>query len=69
MSRSNTPLVRYAIDLGFSVTAGSKHWHARHPDGGWTTIPFGRKCSDCSLRNIKASLRRAARGGGLGGGV
>ena len=69
MSRTNDPLVRYAIDLGFSITAGSKHWHARHSGGGWTTIPFGRKRSDRSLRNIQASLRRAARGGGLGGSV
>lgn len=68
MSR-RTPLVRYAVELGFSLTAGSKHWHGRHPGGGWAIVPFGSNLSDRSVRNVQASLRRAARGRGLGGGV
>jgi hypothetical protein len=65
MSRANHPVARYAIELGFTLTPGSKHWHASHPGGGRTIIPFGRKISPRSEQNIRASLRRAARGLGL----
>lgn len=54
------PCLKYAIDLGFSIVPGRKHWHARHPNGGHTIVPFGRKRSPRSERNILASLRRAA---------
>lgn len=54
------PCLKYAIELGFQLTPGRKHWHARHPDGGRTIVPFGRKRSSRSERNIYASLRRAA---------
>lgn len=53
------PCLKYAIDLGFSITPGRKHWHARHPSGGHTIVPFGRKRSPRSERNILASIRRA----------
>ena len=56
------PLLRYARSLGFAITAGGKHWHASHPSGGHTTIPYGRKRHPRSARNIEASLRRATRG-------
>lgn len=58
----NTPLLRYAAALGFTITPGRKHWHARHPLGGRAIVPFGRKRHPRSERNIAASLRRAARG-------
>ena len=51
----NTPLLRYAAALGFTVTPGRKHWHARHPLGGWAIVPFGRKYHPRSERNIAAS--------------
>jgi hypothetical protein len=35
---------------------------ASHPSGGRAIVPYGRKASDRSQRNIRASLRRAARG-------
>lgn len=54
------PCLKYAIELGFQLTPGRKHWHARHPNGGRTIVPFGRKRSARSERNIHASLRRAA---------
>jgi hypothetical protein len=54
------PMLRHAIALGFSIKPGRKHWHATHPSGGHTTIPFGRKRHPRSERNIQAALRRAA---------
>ena len=56
-----TPLTRYAQALGFTLTAGRKHWHATHPEGGRAVVPFGRKVSVRSFRNVQASLRRASR--------
>ncbi|MGA1640937.1 MAG: hypothetical protein ACO4AL_11365 [Steroidobacteraceae bacterium] len=53
-------MLRYAIELGFAIRPGRKHWHALHPNGGMTIIPFGRKRHSRSERNIQASLRRAA---------
>jgi hypothetical protein len=53
-------MLRYAIELGFVIKPGRKHWHACHPNGGHTTIPFGRKRHPRSERNIQASLKRAA---------
>ena len=60
------PLARYAVALGFRLTPGRRHWHASHPAGGRAVLPFGRKLSTRSDRNIRASLRRAARGLQLG---
>jgi hypothetical protein len=57
---SRDPCLRYAVALGFSIKPGRKHWHATHPNGNHTTIPFGRKRSPRSERNILASIRRAA---------
>lgn len=54
------PCLRLAIELGFSIKPGRKHWHASHPQGGHVPIPFGRKRSPRSERNILASIRRAA---------
>lgn len=54
------PLLRYALALGFELSPGRRHWHARHPGGGQTIIPFGRKRHSRSERNISAALRRAA---------
>ena len=51
MSTTN-PLLRYALQLGFTIAAGSKHWHATHPGGGRAIIPFGRKRHPRSDRNI-----------------
>lgn len=56
----SAPLLRYAAALGFTLTAGGKHWHANHPSGGRAIVPFGRKASDRSQRKIRANLRRAA---------
>ena len=58
---TTSQLLRYAQSLGFAITAGGKHWHATHPAGGHTTIPFGRKVHPRSTRNIEAALRRASR--------
>jgi len=63
---TRSPLARYAIALGFQLTPGGRHWHASHPGGGRTVLPFGSRISDRSQRNIRASLRRAARGLQLG---
>lgn len=57
---SKDPMLRYAISLAFSIKPGRKHWHASHPNGNQAIIPFGRKRSRRSERNIQASLRRAA---------
>jgi hypothetical protein len=57
---SKDPCLRYAIALGFSISPGRKHWHAAHPNGNHTIIPFGRKRSPRAERNILASIRRAA---------
>lgn len=54
------PMLRYAISLGFAIKPGRRHWHAHHPSGGMTIIPFGRKRNPRSERNIQAALRRAA---------
>lgn len=54
------PMLRYAIALGFELKPGKRHWHAVHPNGGMTIIPFGRKRPPRAERNIQASLRRAA---------
>ena len=53
------PMLRYALELGFEISPGRRHWHARHPNGGHTIIPFGRKRHPRSERNITAALRRA----------
>ena len=54
--------VRYAEQCGFvSFEHGSKHIKAYHANGGWTIIPYGRKHSDSSERNIRARIRRTAR--------
>jgi hypothetical protein len=58
---SKDPCLRYALALGYQLTPGRKHWHAHHPNGGRTIIPFGRKRSTRSERNILASLARACR--------
>lgn len=55
------PMLRLARELGFAITPGRRHWHACHPSGGRTIIPFGRKRHDRAERNITAALRRAAR--------
>ena len=56
----SAPLLRYAAALGFSLKPGSRHWHASHPSGGRAIVPYGRRLSFRSLRNVRASLRRAA---------
>lgn len=53
-------LLRLAISLGYTITPGRKHWHASHPNGGSTIIPFGRKRSSRSHRNIESRIRRNA---------
>jgi len=59
---TRSPLARYALALGFQLTPGRRHWHAHHPNGGRTVLPFGSRIGSQSQRNIRASLRRAARG-------
>lgn len=56
----SAPLLRYAAAMGFSLTPGSRHWHASHPSGGRAIVPYGSKISRRSWRNVIASLRRAA---------
>lgn len=53
-------LLRLAIDLGYSIKPGRKHWHATHPSGGYTIIPFGRKRSKRATRNIESRIRKNA---------
>lgn len=53
-------LLRLAINLGYTIKPGRKHWHATHPSGGTTIIPFGRKRSPRSQRNIESRIRRNA---------
>jgi hypothetical protein len=55
-----TRLARLAASMGFTLTAGGRHWHAAHPSGGRAIVPYGRKISDRSARRIAANLRRAA---------
>lgn len=57
---TTTPLLRYALSLGFTLRPGSRHWLASHPSGGRAVVPYGRRLSFRSLRNVQASLRRAA---------
>jgi len=59
---ARTHLTRLAAALGFTLTPGGRHWHASHPSGGRAIVPYGRKISDRSARNIAANLRRAAQG-------
>lgn len=53
-------MLKYAISLGFEIRPGRKHWHATHPNGGHAIISFGRKRKPRAVRNIQASLKRAA---------
>lgn len=53
-------LLRLALDLGYTIKPGRKHWHASHPNGGSTIIPFGRKRSVRSHRNIESRIRKNA---------
>jgi hypothetical protein len=55
-------LTRLAAALRFTLCPGGRHWHATHPGGGRAIVPYGRKISDRSARNIAANLRRAAQG-------
>lgn len=54
------PCLRLALELGFSITPGRRHWHLRHPGGGYTIASFGRKRSVRSERNTMAAIKRAA---------
>lgn len=53
-------LARLAVSLGYTLKPGSKHWHAHHPSGGYTIIPFGSKSSFRSQRNIESRIRKNA---------
>lgn len=54
-------MLRLATELGWQVRPGRRHWHLTHPVTGSTTIlPFGRKRSVRSTRNIQSHLRRGA---------
>lgn len=61
MTRTTQQLLRYAQARGFTLTPGSKHWHATHPSGGRAIVPFGRRMSVSTERRVMADLRRAAR--------
>lgn len=54
------PMLRYALELGFTIKPGRRHWHATHPNGGHTIISFGRKRHPRSERNTMAALKRAS---------
>ena len=58
----NDPLIRYALELGFVVRPGGRHWHCIHPGGGQTILSYGRRRSVRNERNSMAALRRAAAG-------
>lgn len=53
-------LLRLAVQLGYTIKPGRKHWLATHPSGGTTIIPFGRKRSARSHRNIESRIRKNA---------
>jgi hypothetical protein len=56
------PMLRLAVELGYSITPGRRHWHLTHEiTGSRTILPFGRKRSTRSVRNITAHLRRGAK--------
>lgn len=56
------PMLRLATELGWEIKPGRRHWRLSHPVTGSTTIlPFGRKRSMRSTRNIEANLKRGAR--------
>lgn len=56
------PLLRLAVELGYTIKPGRRHWHLTHTSTGSVTIlPFGRKRSTRSVRNITASLKRGAK--------
>lgn len=54
------PCLRLALELGFSIKPGRRHWHLCHPGGGYTIASFGRKRSPRSERNTLAAIKRAA---------
>lgn len=62
MDPRRDPLLRYARELGFQITPGSRHWHCSHPSGGFAIVGFGRNRSWRREQNSRAALRRAARG-------
>jgi len=54
-------LIKEARSLGYDITAGSKHWRLTHTITSTKgIIPFGRRISTRSIRNIRAHLRRGA---------
>ena len=56
------PMLRLARDLGYDIKPGRRHWHLTHSTTGSVTIlPFGRKRSTRSVRNITANLKRGAK--------
>lgn len=55
-------MLRLAVELGYAITPGRRHWHLTHTTTGSRTIlPFGRKRSTRSVRNITAHLKRGAK--------
>lgn len=54
-------LIKVAVDLGWQVTKGTKHYKLFHPATGKTTIlPYGSKYTPRKERNIYSRLRSVA---------
>jgi hypothetical protein len=54
------PCLKLALELGFIITPGRRHWHLSHPNGNHTIASFGRKRHARSERNTMAAIKRAA---------
>jgi hypothetical protein len=51
-----------ATELGYEIRPGRRHWRLTHTvTGSLAIVPFGRKRSPRSERNVIASLKRGAR--------
>lgn len=55
---SKDPLLKLAIELGYTITPGTKHWLAAHPNGYTTRISFGRRRNRRAYLNQQACLMR-----------
>ena len=60
---NHDPLLKKALELGFVIKAGTKHWILTHPSGGRTITSYNgaRKRSPANERNFLADLHRITR--------
>ena len=61
-ANSRNPYVRWALELGYEIHPGTRHWHAIHSvTGTLVIVPFGTKKSFRDHRNIRSRLKQGAR--------